>query len=223
MNPPVVRLYRYLKAEHALKIIRDREFRVSRLAELNDPFEFMPGLPFVHPTWPHDIVDKQLGFLVDALNPKYGIICFSERISDPVVWSHYSDGHKGAALGFDVFCDDSLFQIKYPSTRPTIDMGRIETMTEDELLAMMRGILSAKAPSWSYEAEYRVFVDLAKCRIENGHYFHKIPDDCFKQVVLGVRCTVHEAQIESALSESNTNNVAVVRARRCPTNFKLLI
>jgi hypothetical protein len=48
----VARLYRYLGAKWALKAIETGELRVSRFAELNDPFEFMPALPFVNPIYP---------------------------------------------------------------------------------------------------------------------------------------------------------------------------
>ena len=44
------------------------------------------------------------GKAVEILQPdvdKMGILCFSEHCDDILMWSHYSDGHKGFCLEFD--------------------------------------------------------------------------------------------------------------------------
>lgn len=217
-----VRLYRYLPAKWALRTLETRELRVSRLAELNDPFEFRPALAFVNPMFSHEVVDEFLGFLVRKFNPKMGIVCFAEEIGDPVLWSHYADSHRGIALAFDVFKDDSLWPMAYPEERPTFDVKNFPTMTTEEAKRMVHRILTAKAPSWRYEREQRVFVDLASSRTEEGHYFHRIPSDCLVQVVLGIACPLKEAAVRMALHTGGLGNVAVVQAKRCLTKFKVL-
>jgi hypothetical protein len=221
--PAHIRIYRYLEAKYAISAIEKRELHVSRLKELNDPFEFMPGLRHVHPTWPPEIVDQHLDFLVEKFHPLWGIISFSEKIHDPVVWSHYSDSHRGIAIGFDYALNDSLLQMTYPTGRPTIDVYAVPGMSESELKRMLLQILSAKAPSWIYEQEHRVIVELSKCREHEGRYFEKIPEDFMKHVVLGIRCTVTEQRIRDALQKSGLQDVQITRARRCPTEFRVLV
>ena len=41
--PASITLYRFLAAKWALKTLRERRLRVSRIAELNDPFEWRIG------------------------------------------------------------------------------------------------------------------------------------------------------------------------------------
>lgn len=218
-----VRLYRYLAAKWAMCTLETGELRVSRLAELNDPFEFRPALAYVNPIFPHEYVDEHLGFIVDDFNPRVGIVCFSEEISDPVLWSHYADSHRGIALGFNVWVDDHLWPMIYPNDRPTFDVKNFPTMTADEAMQMVGRILAAKAPSWKYEREQRVFVDLPTARAEGGHYFHKIPPHCLVQVVLGILCPVMENQVKDACRLGGLGDVEVVRAKRCPTKFKVLV
>lgn len=220
--PRSIRLYRYMHAPWALRTLETGELRVSRLAELNDPFEFRPALPFVNPAFSHGTVDEFLGFLVRDFNPKMGIICFSEEIADPVLWSHYADSHRGIALGFNVFRDDHLWPMIYPDERPTFDVKNFPTMTQTEAMEMVRRILAAKAPSWRYEKEYRVFVDLASSRTDETNYFHRIPPDCLVQVVLGIDCKVTEDEVRAALHAGGHKGVSVVRARRCLTRFRVL-
>lgn len=222
-GPKVVRLYRYFEAKWGLKTLETGELRVSRMGALNDPFEFRPALPFVNPNYTHKEVDDGLGFLLEEFGPKWGIICFSEEISDPVIWSHYADSHAGIALGFDVFQDDHLWPMFYPEERPTFDVKDFPTMTENEAKKMVHRILSAKAPSWKYEREQRVFVDLASANFDGVNYFHRIPDDCLKQVVLGINCTISEDEVVSKLKVGGHAGVSVVRARRCLTRFKVLL
>lgn len=219
----VIRLYRYLPGKWGLRTLETGELRVGRLAELNDPFEFRPALEFVSPLFPHAVVDEFLGFLVREFNPKMGILCFAEEIADPVLWSHYADSHRGIALGFDVFKDDSVWPMAYPEERPTFDVKNFPTMTTAEAKRMVHRILAAKAPSWSYEREHRVFVDLASSRTEGGHYFHRIPSDCLVQVVLGITCPMKEEEVRMALRRGGLGDVSVVRAKRCLTKFKVLV
>jgi len=226
MNSPTgrshIRIYRYLSAKRALETLESGELRVGRLSELNDPFEFMPALASINPDAPHGLVDHHLSFLVRDFDPKWGIICFSEEIHDPVLWSHYAEKHQGIALGFDVFQDDTLIRIKYPDVRPTFDVIGFGSMTVDDAKSMIWDILSSKAPSWKYEKEHRVFVDLASSRTANGQYFHKIPPDCLKQVVLGICCTTTDGEVQQALDRGKRTDVSVARARRCITNFRVL-
>lgn len=219
---PVIRIYRYLAAKWALKALETGELRVSRMAELNDPFEFRPALPFVNPMFEHQIVDEFLGFLLRDFNPKWGIICFAEGISDPVLWSHYADSHRGIALGFDVFVDDNLFSMEYPEERPTVDVANFPSMTTQQAKAMIRRILAAKAPSWRYEKEHRVFVDLASSRFDGTNYFHRIPSDSLAHVVLGIDCKSTEADVNRALAAGRHGSIKIGRARRCLTRFKVL-
>jgi hypothetical protein len=125
-------------------------------------------------------------------------------------------------LGFDLIKNDQLWPMQYPPVRPTIDVKRFPSMTPHEGLAMMRRILSSKAPSWEYEREQRVFVALASSRQAKGQYFHRIPSNCLKQVVLGIRCVTTESEVQEALIRGGFTDVTVVKARRCLTHFRVL-
>ena len=211
-----------MKAEHAIAAIEHRELRVSRIRELNDPFELMPGL-VTHPSAPPDLVDRTLNFLVDAFNDDIGIICMAKAIAltDPVIWSHYSDGHKGIALGFDQWVTDELFPMTYPKKRPTMNIEAISRMNDRQGWEEMKNILSAKAPSWEYESECRFFVNLAGCRVSAGHYFTPIPDNYLKHVVPGIRCDISVAYIKNSLKQSKFDDVTISKARCSSSEFKV--
>jgi hypothetical protein len=49
LMPDSILLYRYLDAEAALKSIETRSFKVGRLKDFNDPFEWRPGITGIIP------------------------------------------------------------------------------------------------------------------------------------------------------------------------------
>ena len=221
---PSVRLYRYMKAEHAMAAIEHRELRVSRIDELNDPFEFSLAIipPVKHPL-AEDTEEKRI--LVKGFNETTGLICFSEEstLTDPVMWSHYSEGHKGIALGFDYLLGESLVSMTYPNTRPTLKRSELMTMTFAQRSTKIKEGLIAKAPGWSYEAERRVLIDLTKCKIRAGHYFTSIKDDFLKHVILGIRCKASPNFIKHLLTQSKFSDVQVTQAQLSQTEFKVVV
>ena len=81
----------------------------------------------------------------------HGILCMSEINDNLLMWSHYSDKHRGFCLRFPT---DGIFnnswKVNYTSTFPTINYFQHSL---DELTRM---VLLTKADVWSYEQEWRI-------------------------------------------------------------------
>jgi hypothetical protein len=66
------RRYRFMAAKWALRSIETRELRVGRLSELNDPFEFVPGIEGLRDDAPMDLVrSKQLATRASGLGLRF--------------------------------------------------------------------------------------------------------------------------------------------------------
>lgn len=93
------------------------------------------------------------GSILSKLINDSGICCFSERDDTLLMWSHYSDSHKGVSLTFDVEKDinffKSLFIVEYPDIYPLINPFN-NYGKEIQLL------LATKSKEWNYEKEIRV-------------------------------------------------------------------
>jgi hypothetical protein len=82
--PSSILLYRYLDAAAALKTIESRAFKVGRVRDFNDPFEWRMGVTGIVPEW--ELVARAcMESFVDDANSRVGILCFSDTISDPVL------------------------------------------------------------------------------------------------------------------------------------------
>ena len=222
--PPSVRIYRYLASQWALKSLRERRLRVSRINELNDPLEWRVGSIGEHPG--HVLAGREsFDAFVDRLNEEMGVISHSATSADPVIWSHYADSHKGIALEFDHLIGEYLHPVSYSHSLPIFDVSQFLKggSSQDYTLTILRNALDRKSLSWAYEKEYRVHFALAtNCEKEGDDYFKRIPQNYLKRVILGVRCATTVQDVKEALAEGGLSDVEVVKARLSETTYEIL-
>ena len=212
-------LYRFMNAESALKSIEARQFRVGRIPEFNDPFEWRMGITGII-----DGAETVARSLVDSsimdLNSRFGILCMSDTVEEPVLWSHYADSHYGVAFEVDyLFEEGAIHKMIYADDRPFIDANKLHDT--EHLKAAVEGMILQKSLGWAYEREYRVHIDLATCSISGGHYFQSIPEDFLTRVVLGHRCPLEEHYVAKALEKVGLSDTLVTRARMDETSYKV--
>jgi hypothetical protein len=114
MSDPIP-LYRYLDSDAALKTIVARAFRVGKPSNFNDPFEWRLGMAGIE----HDLAKKIIdGFVSEVNSDMQGILCFSDTVSDPVLWSIYAEKHRGVA-----------FEIKHAWPQARLPLERTAAIT----------------------------------------------------------------------------------------------
>ena len=145
----------------------------------------------------------------DDTDARVGLICFSADWASPVLWSNYGDKHRGICLGFDV-PRTSVHQVEYESERLA---AALDVNESPEALppALQELLLRTKFEHWSYEEEWRHFVDLAKATKEGPLYFCPFGSHmALREVILGPRC-VHPlesvAKIVRSLTDGATTSV----------------
>jgi len=228
--PSLVLLYRYLDAAAALKTIEFRSFRISKIKELNDPFERRLGFNGYAPereaeltAWSEAVLERQ--------NKKYGVICYSATSKDPILWSHYADKHSGVAFEIRRRKDEMLKEIKYLPTRSTIDINEYNRLrnSSDKLREYLKPIAASltekKSPSWQYEQEYRDTFSLKNPSLfdlREGYFHIKIPENFLMRVILGWRCRLEEKDVESKLKQVGLNSTKVVRAKLSQGTYEVV-
>jgi hypothetical protein len=103
---------------------------------------------------------------------RFGISCFSDIQDNILLWSHYSDGHKGLCLEFDFSQDEHidgwLWKVHYSNDYPII-------INNDDAI---KGLIT-KSTHWEYEREYRVVKPL--------HGSSKFSKSSLKSIIFGAR------------------------------------
>lgn len=212
-----MRVYKFLNSFFGLMALANRRLKISEIHELNDPFELCP----------YDLSDSRLraAFWKTRDDLKYrGLLCFSKDWSNPVMWAHYSDNHKGLCLGFEIpdpaaRQESDFVDVKYIQEQHVFPRN-YENMREDERLEIVENILFTKFNHWVYEKEVRAWATLEDR--ENGRYFMPFSKNLkLAKVILGEKCDLSKAAIHRALGEGN-EEVKVTIARPSYNKFEMV-
>ena len=217
-------LYRFLTEEAAIKTIESWSFKVGRVLDFNDPFEWRFGLNNIRKdSEEHAEIFVQLA--CKKLHELFGVICFSGTLKDPVLWSHYADRHRGIVIEVDHYIDPQrIIEVKYTNERPTLDASQLGN--PDYFPSVWREkitqLIGRKSPGWSYEQEWRSIIELKQCEARNGFYFTPIPPDFVKRIILGSESKLGLGYIQQVLEQRRVKNVSVTKARKSIDTFEIL-
>jgi hypothetical protein len=185
--------------------------KVSRVADLNDPFELLP----------YYLKDKRLRKVMQGeknrIHEENGVLCFSQDWCNPVLWSHYGEKHRGICLGFDV-PDELLVPVNYVSQLAKIPIsGGTSKAQLAEILN--KHFFRTKFIDWKYESEVRAFVGLDHSSVEAGLFFTEFgPNLQLREIILGPRCEVPIQRVRD-LASTFEDKVHVLKARIAFTKF----
>jgi len=207
-----MRVYNLTKQKHALDNLRRQRIKICLLDELNDPFELM-GLALKNR-------EARISFrnFKRQMNEKYGLLCFSKRWHNPVLWAHYGDRHRGICLGFDV--PTHLRKIYYSAERLRIVLDTTDS-GEELNEASMQKLLFTKYEDWAYEEEYRVYIELEDRDQESKLYFKDFGGDLhLKEVIVGPMCDVSYDEIYDIVAASS--DVSIIKARLAFNSYRVV-
>jgi len=223
-------IYRFFNLKHGLRTLQSQKLKVGRILELNDPMDCRPA--FVNAPVGVSEADQadEIKRRLDKFNEQVGVLCFSGTVSDPVLWSHYADHHRGIALGFEPMAGFKVFPVDYPkeNKRPQLqysELAKIDLNAPHDVLedVFKRGF-AVKANSWKYEDEARGFVYLGgTCKLDGEKYFLSNPHLWLSRVVLGVKCSISANDIKQSGIEKwpRTGDIKVLRAKPREDSFEL--
>ena len=205
-----MRLYHFTSQRFGLLALQDRRLKISRINELNDPFEFL-GWSLQAPE-----TRAKLRKWKAERNAELGILCFSRKWSNPLLWGHYAAKHQGMAIGFDVPEGDLYSPVKYRRTRMPAPVGR------DMVEADVDSLLLTKFSAWRYESEYRCFCRLDESIHENGLHFEPFSQTLkLAEIIVGDQSTITRAELAAALGDQQSN-VTAFKARPAFGSFSVV-
>lgn len=133
----------------------------------------------------------------EQIQARVGVTCFSEKIDDMLLWSHYGDKHKGFCLEFDTQISlmegqqqTSLYKVKYSKSKSYRQINISEILNKPNTLEKL---LTVKSYQWRYEKEWRIFCNTGgnntfrfNEKSLTGIYFgYKMPQE-YKDVIISI-------------------------------------
>jgi hypothetical protein len=209
-----MKVYHFTNSVFGISNIALRRLKLSRLNELNDPFEFLSA----------DLLDPRYRATLlkfkNALHENHGMICFSSSWRNPLLWGHYADHHRGMALGFEI-PDKFLFPVNYTSERFKVqfDQEKNEIQNANEVV---EGLLSTKFRDWKYEQELRWFIPLSDKTPEAGIYFEHFSENLkLCEVVLGMKSELDLERFKT-LFRNDLDSVRLKKAGMALRKFSII-
>lgn len=217
LRPPpadFIRVYHMTNADHAISDISLHRLKLARVADLNDPFELM-ALNFRNAKIRRVVAEWR-----EQYGDSNGLLSFSSDWTNPVLWSHYADKHRGMCLGFNLRRDDDATKVNYQAQRLADDLDHDAPPVIGPDLA--RRLLETKYEHWHYEAEWRCFVPLNDA-VRQGplHFVPFSPALELAEVILGERCAYNVSTIRD-LATTQYPSVNVIKARLEHKGFHLV-
>jgi hypothetical protein len=209
-----MRAYKFLDQKYGLKDLTERRVKVSTFADMNDPFELIGS------QWSH-------GGVEDGMNAhntsEYGVMCLSKNCTNPLLWAHYADKHRGICLGFDIPDDPHVVHpVIYASERELQDphdlLHQAASQSLDVPMSIVMRKLLLKYQGWRYEDEIRFFK-----RLEKGMTFCLFDDHDFalREVILGLRCNATKKSILNRL-QGYSRDVELLKATLSSNEFRIV-
>ncbi len=144
-----------------------------------------------------------------------GCCCFSELKNNLLMWSHYTDGHKGFCLEFDTSFKpfDKALKVKYSAFFPKINPIDIviQRKTFDSRILVP---LLTKFTCWNYEKEWRIFH-------HESRKLYKYEAEAIKAAYFGVAAKNPDIKTICLILQNQNPNVRFFKAVKSKNKFKI--
>lgn len=206
-------LYKYLSIDTDVdfveSIITDNTIKFGNASEFNDPFDCMSvigvesfevtkhrieelarssGRKFSNGAYSRaydDIVRRSVDFYRTKSLGKYGLLCFSGKWDNVLMWAHYANNNKGIAAVFQFDKNHafygSMMKVQY---RSGITYFEFDHPNHGKKIWEA---FSTKDPIWQYENEYRVINAPSGPHANDGSGIKPFPRVLLKGFIFGLK------------------------------------
>ena len=227
-------LYKYADMKTAKLIIENQTLKFSKPTEYNDPLDCYEGLITVGDKlqFAYDVVKakysdrnwqeqiKMIAFTYSRLQNHEGIedmfkkqrdkilmSCFSKKPDELLMWSYYSEGHKGLCFQFDF---ENKIQIENEARLLPIEVeykNKLEQIGFTEDPEIILHWIATKSIKWEHEDEVR----LATMDVETEDRFRlvKFPQNILKKVIFGFNLNKDDREQIMVLVENTFTETSV--------------
>ena len=141
-------LYKYRSIKNLqffIDILINERMYAARFTDLNDPMEGF---------YKYSSTECNRQVVKDIWNNKnqIRILSLSKSYKNPLMWSHYADGHQGVVIGVEFSEDIEKVDVEY--SEYSYFLRNTRNVNSEEVA---KKILSTKYKPWYYEEEVRIF------------------------------------------------------------------
>lgn len=233
LKPTILFKYREFN-QASLELLLNRQLWFASPASLNDPFEGEPSftgvLDAVWENYPFPEEERaQYKEIIEKQLKNTGICSFSRTRKNQLMWSHYTDEHKGFCIGFkeeilrsdgsNIYSLDVTYQDDFPFKEIIERFKYFEKYPGTNNVNSIAGdifysVLGTKYSSWRYEKERRLLF----CRSEAKEF----KPEAINSIALGLHMSERNEQtIKKMLSGEEWKHIKWYKAEKSKTKYAL--
>jgi hypothetical protein len=217
--------YRPMNSEFTEDIFRECRMYYPAPSQLNDPFDCRFQVSMINAPLQqfknangNDLRTFVEAWFRDESKNDVCVFSLSATNSEPLMWSHYADHHKGICIGIKVPSDNELHQIRYEHVPGTLYFADLfpTTRNDSRFKKSIIDILTTKGHEWSYEKEWR-------CIEFGGKGPRPLPNSLLQEVIFGCRTSESDKQLVKEWLGPRCGSVRILEARMKERAFELEI
>lgn len=149
----------------------------------------------------------------NSIEKSYGIFCLTTEGNNFLMWSHYSNSHKGFCIGFNtkILIETLKCGIGKVIYQEQIPKFRFNESIEDFVIKL----LGTKGIVWNYENEYRIIKSLS------ANKSFTLPKEAISEIVLGCNMDLKTKFEIIEFIKLNLNHCRVYEIKKSNRLFKL--
>ncbi|MGE6213478.1 DUF2971 domain-containing protein, partial [Comamonas aquatica] len=150
-----------------------------------------------------------------------GILSLSEVPDNILMWSHYSDQHRGICIELERKKDNDLsdnnitLPVRYSLKKPIITIDEHSSASGDDEKEIRRSLIYTKSIDWNYEREWRAVKD-------EGNKAYKL-NSKIKTIIFGTKTPEHSIKTIFELLTKIKKEVRFRKARLKDDDFGIEI
>jgi hypothetical protein len=159
------------------------------------------------------------------------IICLTEDINNVVMWSHYSENHKGIAFKFrvlDALDHPFLVAKKVTYSKDYVNWGSAQEIADHlfnvsqiDMIARTFDLVYLKHQNWSYEQEWRCYYPLIHEEVPQGYKDLTQRPELFEAIYLGCNMPEDEVREYTDLTRKYLPQTAIFKGQKSQESFDL--
>jgi hypothetical protein len=162
-------------------------------------------------------------YIFEQQDRHYGILSLSKRWNGILLWSHYSDSHKGFCVGFwtkklwetGFFGKAGLvnYDVKFPEIKPTVGKDKV-SVTKEAFIQT-----HTKSKEWKYEKEFRFLNVFFPHEPKPFERIIQVPDSVFSDVTIGINTS--DTDKEEIIAVCKRKHIPVYQAIKKDFMFEI--
>lgn len=227
-------LYKYLNIEGGKLMLKNSNLQYTNAAKFNDPFDCHPSLidfsnvpPNMCKAWDAEVIQLLRSSKFRKLSEKAWICCLSKTYNSLLMWSYYTNNHKGVCIGLNMenvkkYLHSMLGQIVHTKA---IEVSYTDILSRpdyfNEFKDFQKYLLCTKARAWKHEKEKRLIIQEPYYIDKKQCFYPTIGKECFESLYLGIKIGEEKNTIIELARKLNPE-IKIYQMQPDPEAFRLV-